>query len=398
MYFLFFQSLPIALVSFGLLIAVILIALFCGAYLSRKLNKYKSAIRLLRYDVDKLTTAQRRERGVEESASGIPTPTADPLNDPRFTYSYEDERVDRYSSYTSPLSTYEAVQSVYEDIVPATIVPVEEIKIGRNLTKAANPKPVIEDQSSGWARMRRLRRTIMHTQARPTSTVQEGATQYPKKVPGLFVTKSIGILGGEIKIHGIELKIPTGALTSTTTVRLGFIWDKKVYPKLNKTQASLSPVIVCEPNGLVFRKPVKLRIPHCASDAKSAWQMTVMHNQEFNTGDSESGRAGDWSTVTIDDYWSILKEDDHVDIDLKHFTLYTVVGESAKKDIVAKKVQMVAFATPVDIGEFFKVWVYCVNDYNTEMPVSIDIILEGCISFPIKTFNSITFYYFLCHL
>ena len=129
-----------------------------------------------------------------------------------------------------------------------------------------------------------------------------------------------------------------------------------MYLKLNKTQASLSPVIVCEPNGLVFRKPVVLQIPHCASDAKSAWKMTVLHNQEFTTGDWESEQAGNWSVVTNDDYWSILKENDHVDIHLKHFTLYTVVVGSAKNDTLAKKVQMVAFATPVNFGESFKAW------------------------------------------
>ena len=75
-------------------------------------------------------------------------------------------------------------------------------------------------------------------------------------------------------------------------------------------------------------------------------------------------------------YWFQTKihkvADSIIVLELSHFSLYTLVGESSSDKIAAKKVALVAFAPPLKAGDFFDIVVYCVNNYDpdsTEMKV-----------------------------
>ncbi|XP_013410758.1 UNC5C-like protein [Lingula anatina] len=184
---------------------------------------------------------------------------------------------------------------------------------------------------------------------------------------GMFAKKSIGRQGGEITLHEVKLTIPPNALEETKDISVGIIWNKTHMPKLTKKQALLSPVVVCEPHGIRFTKPVTLSIPHCAIDVRSAWNIQPMMSP------TSVFQGVQWAPMTIADYDSRLILSRSVSIELRHFTLYTVIGESAENVMAAKSVRLVAFAPPLEVDMMFKIRVYCINNYKEEMKMVRDV-------------------------
>jgi hypothetical protein len=93
---------------------------------------------------------------------------------------------------------------------------------------------------------------------------------------GIFVHKTLTKYGGVLELLGIKLFVPSGALTEDTLITLGVTWRFSVYPKLSKSSAMLSPVVVCQPS-IVFIKPVHLSFPHCAINHERDWTFTLFH-------------------------------------------------------------------------------------------------------------------------
>ena len=60
------------------------------------------------------------------------------------------------------------------------------------------------------------------------------------------------------------LDIPPGALSEPVNITLRTMDQLLFMPELYGHEIILSPVVSCEPHGLVFRKPVTLTIAHCA--------------------------------------------------------------------------------------------------------------------------------------
>lgn len=63
---------------------------------------------------------------------------------------------------------------------------------------------------------------------------------------------------------GIRLVIPEGALETGTTevIQLALAGNSDFIPKLYKA-SMLTPVVMCGPHGLRFKKHVLLILPHC---------------------------------------------------------------------------------------------------------------------------------------
>ena len=71
--------------------------------------------------------------------------------------------------------------------------------------------------------------------------------------------------GGKIKVAdtGACLDVPPGALLEEVDIRVSVIWGND-YPPLQSNDAVIGPVISCQPDGLTFKKPVKITLPHSA--------------------------------------------------------------------------------------------------------------------------------------
>lgn len=178
---------------------------------------------------------------------------------------------------------------------------------------------------------------------------------------GVFVHKNVGPTGGHLKISGVDLVIPPNALEEDRLISLGVIWDEKFTPPLSQKQSMLSPVILCQPNGLKFKTPVRLTFPHAAFKVTSDWIPKILKRE----GALNENR--DWIPITLADYEERNVNDRHISLKLNHFTLYTCIGESKPGKMAAKHVQIVAFAGNMQRASFFKPRIYCLNKYEDEI-------------------------------
>ncbi|XP_060070895.1 netrin receptor UNC5B-like [Ylistrum balloti] len=205
-------------------------------------------------------------------------------------------------------------------------------------------------------------------QGRPTSILMQTPTTTPDSPGntvshenGVFIHKSVGKDGDTLTMSGVTLEIPPGALNESKLITFGITWKEALLPVLKKKQARLSPVVVCKPN-LQFAKPVKLTFPHCGVQIINDWIPRVIKRQ----GDLDDVES-EWTNLTLDDYEERDVTSSVVTVSLKHFTLYTLVGESKQGKTAAKKVKLIAFTPAFRKGAMFKTRIYCINDYETEL-------------------------------
>lgn len=99
-----------------------------------------------------------------------------------------------------------------------------------------------------------------------------------------FVARSfLNDQGGTLKIQGtgVSLTVPPGAIPRGRVegVYIALMKGNERSPALNGRQSLLSPIVMCGPNGIKFKKPVLLSIPHCALlEHKGAWNLQGMCN------------------------------------------------------------------------------------------------------------------------
>ena len=180
---------------------------------------------------------------------------------------------------------------------------------------------------------------------------------------GMLVHETIDRDGGELSVAGVTLSKPKGALDSPTLVSLGVIWEAKFYPTLNRKQCLLSPIILCQPCGKIFNTPVNLSFPHCAENVEYDWNVTIMKR----TGDLSD--PTNWKEVTDEDAVEQNVDAKTVNLKLRHFTLYTCIGESKENKVAAKAVHLIAFVSQLTCGNHFKPRIYCLNNYREELQV-----------------------------
>ena len=194
-----------------------------------------------------------------------------------------------------------------------------------------------------------------------TSQVQQ-LDNYSLDNKGVFVHKLIGQRGGRLEVSGVTLIVPQGALDSSTLLSVGVIWDKTNYPTLKNKQSLLSPIVLCQPSRVLFNTDVRLTFPHCAVNFRDDWNISVMR------------RSGD---LTESSNWEITDADtmkqsidtNQITLELRHFTLYTCIGESKENKVAAKAIHLVAFVSQLMSGALFKPRIYCINNYKQELQV-----------------------------
>ena len=220
--------------------------------------------------------------------------------------------------------------------------------------------------------VRLARSTVFHEdwlQGTPTSMLLQGSAQSFENVfnhnKGLFVHRTIGPKGGQLFISGVRLTIPAGALSEDTLITLGITWDDKYMPAMSKRQALLSPIVLCQPSGKTFNVPVRLSFPHAAHQVLENWNPSILKRSGDLHGDS------DWATTPLDDYEERLVTETRIKLTLRHFTLYTCIGESKQGKVAVKLMHIVAFAGKLTRNSFFKPRLYCLNSYKDELPVSL---------------------------
>lgn len=66
-----------------------------------------------------------------------------------------------------------------------------------------------------------------------------------------------------------------------------------------QTQATgetlLSPLVMCGPHGLQFKRPVELRLPHAASVSPNTWSFAL------KSSDTPTGQPTQWTNMSLAD-------------------------------------------------------------------------------------------------
>ncbi|KAM7451780.1 Netrin receptor unc5c [Porites harrisoni] len=179
--------------------------------------------------------------------------------------------------------------------------------------------------------------------------------------------------GGRFTIGdtGVSLIVPPQAIPEghTEGIYIAIMDQEKDHPHITAKESLLSPVVKCGPNGLKFKRPVVLSLPHCALLEDGAWNLKVQYNE------TESGAPADWKQL-IDinkqdgsDPCLALLEPNMVYLMVDHFTSFAVTGNSAASEPAKKIVKIVAYVSPpAQANGDCVVRVYCVGD----LPVHLE--------------------------
>lgn len=83
------------------------------------------------------------------------------------------------------------------------------------------------------------------------------------------------------KLHcpqtGVSVLIPAQALNEPTEIYFKVCQDANLLPPLDSTKGEtlLSPIVMCGPHGLRFKRPVELRLPHRANVDPDSWTFAL---------------------------------------------------------------------------------------------------------------------------
>ena len=145
--------------------------------------------------------------------------------------------------------------------------------------------------------------------------------------------------GGHLSIPNtsISLFIPPDAIESGEEAQM-YIYLEASKDDGEQQDALLSPVVRCGPEGLKFKCPLILTIPHCAETMKN-WQFSVT---------TKSG-LGKWKNITENGLHFVGKSTAKFSID--HFCKYALRGSTRSGYSPAeKKMIMCTFGSPFQDG------------------------------------------------
>ena len=154
-----------------------------------------------------------------------------------------------------------------------------------------------------------------------------------------FAAGVFGDRGGYLWIPNtsISLFIPPDAIKSGEEAQM-YIYLEASKDDDEQQDALLSPVVRCGPEGLNFKCPLILTIPHCVENMKN-WQFCVT---------TKSG-LGKWQDITENGFHFIGSRTAKFSID--HFCKYALRGSSRSGDRPAeKKMVMCTFGSPFQDG------------------------------------------------
>ena len=87
-------------------------------------------------------------------------------------------------------------------------------------------------------------------------------------------TCKINQKGGTLSLPniGISLQIPADALpddTNDVNMTMSLYQEYRDYPDIEATHLMITPIVSCQPEGIVFKQPAKLTLPHSVPRFKS---------------------------------------------------------------------------------------------------------------------------------
>ena len=166
--------------------------------------------------------------------------------------------------------------------------------------------------------------------------------------------------GGELVLTGtgIKLVVPEGAIDEgkTEVVKLALLDNPAYAPKEKDGDISLTPVVMCGPHGLRFKKHVMLVLPHCVAVSDE-----LEENFRVLCSNTAPEIAPDWKEIfnnkdkpNKDVFCNMGQQQFY--IFLRHFSWYTIHGEGR-----ARNFSIQAYHTTLhQPNEEFKVRIYFV--------------------------------------
>ncbi|XP_028407461.1 uncharacterized protein LOC114530073 [Dendronephthya gigantea] len=191
-----------------------------------------------------------------------------------------------------------------------------------------------------------------------TSALLNGLISVPPNADERYFASSlINHTGGEVALPGtgIRMVIPEGALDfgREEVIQLALTGNSDFIPKQFRA-SMLTPVVMCGPHGLRFKKHVLLILPHCL-----AVDDELQRDFKVHCSDTAPGDVPDWKEVfdareeeQKDVFCHMEKQ--HFSLFVQHFSWYVIEGRGR-----AKNFKLAAYHTSFhQPNEDFKVRIY----------------------------------------
>lgn len=174
---------------------------------------------------------------------------------------------------------------------------------------------------------------------------------------------------------GVTLTIPEGALKAGQVQEfyLASLREDRYRPKIAESQTLLSPILLCGPSGLAFKKPAVLSFQHCAALKHGPWSLSVYYS------DSAPEDLPNWQklvtlgeeTINTPVFAQVDAHQCHLVVDqLGH---YALVGQSAatlasapaslaSSATATKTLRLAVFAPPAHLTPDYTLRCYVLDD------------------------------------
>ncbi|XP_075233698.1 unc-5 [Lycorma delicatula] len=187
---------------------------------------------------------------------------------------------------------------------------------------------------------------------------------------------------------GISLTIPEGALSRShkEEIYVAVLRDDRHRPKLTDRQTQLSPVVLCGPAGVSFKKPIVINFYHCASLKHGQWSISVW------SSDSPPEATPAWQKVvtlgeeTINTPVFTQLDLNQVFLVSDQLTRFVLVGEPASNSLSrpVKMLRLAVFSPPPSLSPQppdYSIRVYAVEDTVAaiEGVIQMERRLGGCL-------------------
>ncbi|XP_070545067.1 netrin receptor UNC5C-like isoform X2 [Ptychodera flava] len=199
------------------------------------------------------------------------------------------------------------------------------------------------------------------------SMLSLASTALPTNVdPRCIAWGMMGHRGGRLTVPdtGVSALIAEGALLKgqSEEIYIAVCREERDRPKLSPKQTILSPIIMCGPRNMSFKKPVIIQFPHCAKLDDEEWTYSIYGS------DSHPEEVPKWQKIvtlgqeTINTPLYCQMDQSQCFIMVDRFSKFTLVGESRSGKEAAKILKLAAFAQPLRAIADYNIRVYVVDD------------------------------------
>lgn len=187
---------------------------------------------------------------------------------------------------------------------------------------------------------------------------------------------------------GVSLTIPEGAISrgSKEQIYIAVLRDDRHRPKLTDGQTQLSPVVLCGPPGLCFKKPVILNMQHCASLKHGQWKISVLSTDSPPEATPLWNKMVTLGEETINTPVFTQLDSGQVYLVTEQLTRFVLVGEPGNSCLgrVVKILRLAVFAPPPSLNHQpldYSVRVYALEDTvaTLEGVIKMERKLGGCL-------------------